>query len=113
MARRSSTRSDSGNAAPMLQALVSEAQNSDQLLELYYYWSSEPDLLPIVRGLLRLHPAAREIVVGFLATQAPLSVIATKEPGGGVRLVPGRNTAALTAARGRPDAPAIATKKAG
>jgi hypothetical protein len=82
-------RTRSSRTDDLIGALVSECRDPARLLELYY-WSTEPALLPIIRGLVSLPNETRAQLQAFLLSAEPESIIAKLEADGQIRLAPGR-----------------------
>jgi hypothetical protein len=74
--------------------LVAQCGEPARLLELYY-WSMEPDLLPLVRNLLAMPGEARTQLGEFLRNAEPAAVHATLEATGRLRLSVKRDAASL------------------
>jgi hypothetical protein len=80
------TRSRTGS---LIGALVSACRDPARLLELYY-WSTEPELLPIIRGFASLPDETRGHLEAFLLSTEPKSIVAKFGPNGQIRLSPTR-----------------------
>lgn len=82
-------------AEELVNAILSECRDPARLLELYY-WSTEPELLPIIRSLASLPIETRQQLGAFFSATDPEHVNATTGAHGGICLVPsdGRNPAA-------------------
>ncbi len=78
--------SDGTDLAALSKALILECHEPARLLELYY-WSTEPELLPIVRGFAALPADTRAMLEAFLRVNEPPKVKATIDPTGGIRLI--------------------------
>jgi hypothetical protein len=73
----------------LIDSLVSECRDPARLLELYY-WSIEPELLPIIRGFASLPIETRARLEAFLLASEPKSISAKTGPSGQIRLTPKR-----------------------
>ena len=71
----------------LIKAMVSECQNPVRLLELHY-WSTEPELLPIIRGFALLPSQTRATLEAFIRGTDPNGVSAEIDAGGQIRLTP-------------------------
>jgi hypothetical protein len=69
----------------LIASLVS-ACDSALLLELYY-WSIEPDFLPIIRGIASLPPETRKRLRSFLDAADPKSIFTEIDTDGSIRLI--------------------------
>jgi hypothetical protein len=59
-------RSDATAIGALVRSLLEEHDNPAQLLELYY-WSLEPDLLPVIRAIRAMQPEHRAVLASFLS----------------------------------------------
>ena len=66
--------------------IASDCKNPARLLELYY-WSKEPNLLPIIRGLASLPDQTRSRFGAFLRDADPNAIVAETSGKGEIRLV--------------------------
>ena len=87
MAQSRDRKTDNPNIGTLVELLVSECRNPAHLLELYY-WSTEPELLPIIRGFAALPSGNRVQLEAFLHAANPELVIAAIETNGDIRLTP-------------------------
>jgi|tagenome__1003787_1003787.scaffolds.fasta_scaffold17853219_2 hypothetical protein len=71
----------------LVETLVSECRDPARLLELYY-WSTEPELLPIIRGFASLPSGTRALLEAFLRTTDTKSVSAEIKMDGRICLTP-------------------------
>jgi hypothetical protein len=89
MKRMSDSRHIDPSTRKLINALVSECQHPVQLLELYY-WSTEPELMPIIRAFARMSNATRATLEDFIAGTDPSDLTAEIEKNGQIRLTQGR-----------------------
>lgn len=73
-------------AGDIVDAILSECRDPARLLELYY-WSTDPELLPIIRGLASLPSETRLQLGAFLSATHPERVSVTTGAHGGICLV--------------------------
>jgi hypothetical protein len=85
---QSENRKTDPHAGELIDTLVSECRDPARLLELYY-WSTEPELLPIVRAFAAFPNETRKRIETFLRTTQPKSVSAEIGADGQIRLLPG------------------------
>jgi len=82
-------RTRSSRTGNLIGALVSECRDPARMLELYY-WSTEPELLPIIRGFASLPNETRAQLEAFLLAAEPKSIVAKIGANGQIRLAPKR-----------------------
>src|ERR1700688_489352 len=85
MPRLKDRKTNNRHASELVDTLVSVCSDPARLLELYY-WSTEPELLPIIRGFASLPSETRVMLERFLLVDDPKSVIADIEATGVIRL---------------------------
>jgi hypothetical protein len=90
MAKSKGRKTQNPNIATLVESLVSECRTPAHLLELYY-WSTEPELLPIIRGFAALPRGTRAQLETFLHATDPESVSAAIDTDGDIRLTPNRD----------------------
>lgn len=74
-------------AGQIVNAILTECEDPARLLELYY-WSTEPELLPLIRGLASLPSETRRQLGAFLRATDPALVSAMTDANCGICLVP-------------------------
>lgn len=79
------TVADAPDIETMFSSLISECRDPSRLIELFY-WSTEPDLLPIVRAFVGLPPAAQTQIRTFLQATPPDRVHAEIDAEGNLKL---------------------------
>ncbi len=70
----------------LIEALISECRHPVRLLELYY-WSTDPELLPIIRGFALMPNETRAALEIFVRDNNPNSIGAEIEANGQIRLM--------------------------
>jgi hypothetical protein len=85
MAPSKNRNTDNPNIGSIVESLILECRNPGRLLELYY-WSTEPELLPVIRGIAALPVGTRVQLEAFLHASGPGSVSAVVESDGHLRL---------------------------
>jgi hypothetical protein len=85
MAKSKGRKTHHPSIGALVESLVSESRSPARLLELYY-WSTEPELLPIIRGFAALPSGTRVQLEAFLHATDPETVSAAIETDGDIRL---------------------------
>ena len=85
MAKSKGRKAHHPSIGALVESLVSECRSPAHLLELYY-WSTEPELLPIIRGFAALPSGTRSQLEAFLHATDPETVSAAIETDGDIRL---------------------------
>jgi hypothetical protein len=80
------SKSESDQLPKLIQSIITECGDPVRLLELYY-WSTEPDLLPIMRGFASLPSGTRSKLGAFIRNATPDGIVAQTDVEGQILLI--------------------------